>query len=103
MVLLYKALYVYIIKCSDDTFYTGVTNSLRDRYVEHEMGLNQNAYTTKRRPFQCLYWEEWDNARLAILREKQIKKWSRKKKWALMTGDIEMLKELSLTHSTGSG
>ncbi|MCA9434695.1 MAG: GIY-YIG nuclease family protein [Candidatus Omnitrophica bacterium] len=90
-------MYVYIIKCSDDSYYVGVTNNLRGRYIEHELGQNSRAYTFFRRPFKLLYWEYWDSPGEAIAREKQLKRWSRAKKEALIYSDIDTLKRLSIS------
>jgi len=43
-------LYVYILKCSDDSYYTGLTNDLDRRIVEHDEGLIPDCYTWRRRP-----------------------------------------------------
>jgi putative endonuclease len=93
--LLQKCLYVYIIQCSDDSYYTGVTNDLRSPYQAHEQGIDPRAYTYERRPFKLLYWEIHDSPLEAIAREKQIKGWSRAKKRALIEGDLDKLKILS--------
>ena len=95
MALLQKFLYVYIIQCSDDSYYTGVTHSLYDRYLHHEQGVDPRSYTFRRRPFKCVYWEIYESPLSAIYREKQIKRWSHAKKKALVQGDIELLRSLS--------
>ena len=57
-----KQSYVYILKCSDDTYYTGVTSNLVNRIFKHESGFHPNSYTYDRRPleldFYCLAIEE---------------------------------------------
>jgi putative endonuclease len=92
---MYKLLYVYILKCSDGTYYTGVTNSLDKRLVEHNDGLNVNAYTFKRRPFELVWHEKFTDYDLAIRWEKRLKKWSKRKKEALINGEWSNLKDLS--------
>ena len=87
--------FVYILKCADDSFYIGVTNNLDIRLSQHETGLDINSYTYNKRPFVLVYHESYIDINQAILREKQLKGWSRKKKEALIDGDIELLKVLS--------
>ncbi|MES2680933.1 MAG: GIY-YIG nuclease family protein [Bacteroidota bacterium] len=75
-----KYLYVYILKCSDGSYYTGVTNNPERRLEEHNFGINKDAYTYSRRALELVYRERFDDFNLAISWEKRIKKWSRKKK-----------------------
>ena len=77
------------------SYYTGVTNNLDRRLEEHESGINPNCYTFSRRPLQLLYFETYQNIFEAINREKQIKGWGRKKKEALIKGDMNELVNLS--------
>jgi putative endonuclease len=83
--------YIYILKCSDRTFYTGVTNNLDRRFVQHQQGLDVNSYTHKRRPVELVYSEEFGDIKEAISREKQIKGWSKKKKEALINSKHDEL------------
>ena len=84
-------MYVYIIQCSDNSYYTGVTNDLKSRYIDHETSNNIKSYTHSRRPFKLLYWEIHESPEEAILREKHIKKWNRAKKFALINGENDKL------------
>lgn len=86
-----KFLYVYILKCSDNTYYTGVTNNPEKRLIEHNKGLNKNAYTFNRRPVELVYYNLFSNFNLAIEWETKIKKWSRSKKEALIKSDWKTL------------
>ena len=88
-------LFVYIVECSDGSFYTGVTNNVDRRVAEHNEGLNNKAYTFKRRPVKLVYHVSFTDPQYAIAIEKQIKGWSRKKKIALIKGEWERLPELS--------
>ncbi len=90
-----KKYYVYILQCSDNTYYTGVTNNLERRLFEHKKGLHPNSYTASRRPLSLAYHCEFTEIRFAIETEKRIKKWSRLKKEALIKGDYEKLPNLS--------
>ncbi|MEO8761972.1 MAG: GIY-YIG nuclease family protein [Bacteroidia bacterium] len=88
-----KYLYVYILKCCDNTYYTGVTNNPEKRLEQHNLGIDTNAYTYTRRPVEMLYYERFTDYNLAISWEKKIKKWSKNKKEALINGNWQKLKE----------
>ena len=87
--------YVYIVQCSDGSYYTGVTNDLERRLWEHETGYNEKCYTFTRRPVVLKYHEHFHNINNAIAWEKLLKGWSRKKKEALFKGDWEEIKRLA--------
>ncbi len=88
-----KTYFVYILKCSDGSFYIGVTNDLDRRLVEHELGLLPGAFTHERRPVRLVYRETFFDIEHAIAWEKRVKGWSRKKKIALIMGDAEKIHE----------
>ena len=90
-----KLSYVYILKCSDDTYYTGVTSDLEKRLEEHISGVHLGSYTEKRRPVELVWYSEFNDINLAIEKEKQIKKWSRSKKQALVDGKYDELPNLA--------
>ena len=69
-----KYLYVYILKCSDGTYYTGVTNNPEKRVIQHNKGLDPEAYTYSRRPVTLAYCELFTNYNLGIDWETRIKK-----------------------------
>jgi putative endonuclease len=94
--LLFKLLYVYILKCSDGSYYVGVTNNLERRLEEHNAGLIEDCYTKNRRPVEVVYWEPFSDYNQAFEFETRLKKWSRKKKEALIKGNWDKLKELSI-------
>ncbi|WP_283636976.1 GIY-YIG nuclease family protein [Aquaticitalea lipolytica] len=87
--------YVYIIKCSDNSFYTGITNNLDKRFQEHILGKHKDCYTYKRRPLELKFHETFNDVLQAIYFEKKIKKWTHKKKQALIDGDFNRLQILS--------
>jgi putative endonuclease len=87
--------YVYILRCGDGSYYTGVTNDPERRLAEHEEGSDPNAYTYTRRPVELLWYDAFLSPVAAIEVEKQIKGWSRKKKEALIAGNYDLLPELS--------
>ncbi len=87
--------YVYILKCSDGRYYTGVTNDLQLRLNQHNNGEDKTSYTYSRRPVEIKYYVHYTDINQAIRWEKQIQKWTRKKKQALIDGDWEELVHLS--------
>jgi len=90
-----KKSYVYILKCSDKTYYTGVTSNLSKRIDEHKIGLHKNSYTFKRRPVDLVFYAEFTDINIAFEKEKQIKKWSKAKKEALINGEFDSLINLA--------
>lgn len=87
---------VYILECSDKSFYTGVTNDPEKRLLIHNSGINQDSYTYTRRPVKMVFCEIFNSPSQAINFEKQVKGWSRKKKQALIDGRWDLLPGLSL-------
>ena len=90
-----KQSYLYILKCSDGTFYTGVTSQLTQRIFQHNTAYFPNCYTVTRRPLQLVFYAEFTDINLAIQKEKQIKKWSKAKKDALVNGHYDDLVNLA--------
>ncbi len=86
--------YTYILKCSDESFYTGSTTDIKRRFSQHQKGLGAN-HTKKRLPVVLVYVEEYETIQEAYKHEKQIQGWSRKKKQALIDGDMNKLHILS--------
>jgi len=89
--------FFYILKCSDGSFYVGSTTNLEDRVRTHNKGEGAT-HTAKRRPVQLEYHEKFNSFNDAVKRERQVKKWSRAKKEALICGEKESLKKLSKSH-----
>ena len=102
-----KLYYVYILQCSDKCLYTGITNNISRRIVEHQKGLNTSCYTYERRPVKLIFNQEFNDVNQAIYFEKKIKKWSRAKKLALSEEDFDLLQILAecknQTHSKNVG
>ncbi len=94
--------YVYIVECSDKSYYTGVTNDYERRLWEHNNDENKTSYTYQRRPAELKYCERFQNIKGAIAWEKQIKGWSRKKKEALFTDNWDEIKRLAKSKNTPS-
>jgi len=86
--------FMYILECNDGSYYTGSTNDLDKRLLQHNEGVGAN-YTKKRTPVKLIYFEEFQSIDEAFKREKQIQNWSRAKKQALMNGELDKLVELS--------
>ena len=82
--------YMYILKCTDGSYYTGSTKNLELRLQQHQMGEGAN-YTKRRLPVDLVYFEEFQRIDEAFYREKQVQGWSRKKKKALINGQLEDL------------
>ena len=75
--------YTYILKCKDDSLYTGWTNDLKKRITSHNAGKGAK-YTKARRPVELVYYEESQTREEAMKREYAIKQLSRKEKEALI-------------------
>ena len=88
--------YMYILSCSDGSFYTGSTTNLRLRLEQHKSGEGAE-YTKDLRPVKLIYCELYDRIEEAFAREKQVQGWSRKKKIALIKGNVGELKHLAQT------
>ncbi len=77
--------FLYLLRCSDGSFYTGVTTDLNRRLQEHNAGTG-GAYTRSKRPVKLVFGENHSTRSSALKREAEIKGWprSRKKDLALM-------------------
>jgi putative endonuclease len=84
-----------MVKCSDKSYYVGVTNNLDRRVNEHNDGLNPNCFTFSRRPIELVYYQEFLDNLQAFAWETQLKKWSRKKKEALIEENWNEIKKLA--------
>ena|SRR5580704_2149951 len=84
--------YVYMLKCSDGSYYVGITvgHDLRKRIGEHQAGAFPG-YTFSRRPVQLVWSEHFQRITDAIATERKIKGWSRAKKEALIRGDWQTI------------
>jgi putative endonuclease len=83
--------YMYILECENGSYYTGSTKNLDLRLMQHQMGLGSN-HTRKHQPVKLVYYEKFNRVYLAFQREKQIQKWTRAKKIALIEGKLDVLK-----------
>jgi putative endonuclease len=87
--------YVYLLLCAEGSIYTGITDAIDRRIAEHHNGINKTAYTYRRRPVQLIFQQEFNDVLQAIFFEKKLKKWSAKKKMALVEGNLDLLQILS--------
>ncbi len=78
------AYFVYILKCADETLYTGITTDIKRRVEEHNSSEKGAKYTKLRRPVDLVYSEESENRSTASKREYAIKKLSRAQKLELI-------------------
>jgi putative endonuclease len=85
--------YVYILECSNNALYTGITNNIKRRLREHNSGKG-GRYTRARQPVRLIYTETYNKKSEALRREIQLKGWTRKKKEALIEGDFRLIKQL---------
>jgi putative endonuclease len=86
--------WMYILECSDGTYYVGSTKDLEYRVSEHQSGKGAK-YTSRRLPVKLVYSEEYERFVDAYTREKQIQNWSRAKREALINGNQEALPKLA--------
>lgn len=89
--------WMYILECSDESYYTGSTNDLDLRLAQHQAGKAAN-HTQKRLPVKLVCHEEFQRVDEAFSREKQVQGWSRKKKEALINSQHEKLPQPSTAY-----
>lgn len=86
--------YMYILECSDGSYYVGSTKDLDRRIKEHQLGLGAE-YTKRRLPIKLKYFEAFERIDYAFYREKQVQGWSRKKREALINREFQNLPSLA--------
>jgi predicted GIY-YIG superfamily endonuclease len=91
--------YVYILRCSDGSYYVGHSEDVSTRLKVHNAGEGA-AWTARRRPVILVYQEPLTTETEAVERELQLKGWSRAKKEALIKGNRATLKQLSECRSS---
>jgi putative endonuclease len=94
--------YMYILECSNGSYYTGSTKDLERRILQHQLGEGAN-HTKKYSPVRLIYFEEFTRIDEAFYREKQVQNWSRKKKEALINGELNKLISLSIAYRDMNG
>ncbi|MDE2861084.1 MAG: GIY-YIG nuclease family protein [Chloroflexota bacterium] len=88
------AFYVYILRCSDGSYYTGHSDDLEDRVGKHKGGL-YSGYTSVRLPVELVFSHQFPTRDEAFRAERQVKGWSRAKKEALIRHDWDRIRELA--------
>ena len=86
--------FVYILFCSDGSFYVGHAQDVQARVDDHNSGRGAK-FTLLRRPVQLVYSEAHETVATALRRERQLKGWTRSKKAALIAGELNRLHYLS--------
>lgn len=87
-------LFVYILRTRNDKLYIGQTNNLDSRVIRHKNGKGARFIKGNDAFFDVVYFEEYSTRLEAMRREKQLKGWTRAKKEALISRDLELLKRL---------
>ena len=90
--------YMYILQCADGSYYTGSTIHLEKRLWEHGNHIGAH-HTQKMYPAKLVYFEEYLRVEDAFNREKQVQKWNREKKKALIEGNDNQLFELAKNYT----
>lgn len=83
--------YIYILECSDGSYYTGHTDNIEMRIAAHDNG-SFGGYTKDRRPVKVVFVQEFSSREEAFAAERQIKGWSRNKKQALLLKNWDLVK-----------
>jgi putative endonuclease len=90
----FMSFWVYILKCADGSYYTGHTDNLEIRLAQHHSG-SCDGYTSTRLPVVLTFSQEFPTREEALISERRIKGWSRKKKEAMMRGDWKEVSRLA--------
>jgi predicted GIY-YIG superfamily endonuclease len=90
--------FVYMLRCSNGSFYVGHTDDLEKRMAEHDAGVGCD-HTRRLRPVTLLYVCEFPTREEALASERQLKGWSRAKKQALVEGDWDRIVALARRRS----
>ena len=97
-----RQFYVYLLECSDGSYYTGVTNDLLRRVTEHQEGFNKSCYTYTKRPVILKHCMPFEYINDAISVEKKLIKWLRAKKTAFFQKDWKTLHEKAICKNNTS-
>jgi predicted GIY-YIG superfamily endonuclease len=77
--------FCYMVRCSDGSFYVGIATDVEGRVKRHNWGVGPE-YAAKRRPVELIWQERCGSCQTARAREREVKGWSRKKKFELVAG-----------------
>jgi len=86
-----RPFFTYMLRCADRSYYVGHTDDIEHRIAQHESAVG--GYTATRQPIQLVWFEEFPTREEAKVVEAQLKKWTRRKKEALIDGKIDELKQ----------
>ena len=90
--------WVYLLRCSDGSYYSGHTENMEGRLWQHQQGICCE-WTRRRRPVELVWCEAVPTREEALAFERRIKGWSRAKKEALIKGDWKLIQTLSKRRS----
>lgn len=90
--------FVYLLRCSDGSYYCGQTDNIEGRMQQHFAG--EIGYTSTRKPVELVWQGEFETREGAIAFERKIKGWSRVKKEALIAGDWARIQELAKSRNS---
>ena len=91
--------FVYLLRCADRTLYVGWTDDVDARVAMHNEGRG-GTYTRRRRPVKLAFAEAHATVKDAMRRERQIKRWARSKKEALIVGDTAALRRAAVARQS---
>ena len=94
--------YTYILRCANDTYYTGHTDDLDRRMAQHSAG-EASAYTARHRPVELVWSASFDRREYAFELERRLKGWGQAKKDALIRGEFDALPALARGRGRGGG
>ena len=94
--------FAYILRCSDNSYYTGITWNLKKRISEHNSGI-KTSIPKSRLPAKLVFWQKFETISLAAQREKEIKGWRREKKEKLIKSLYLEVKQFTLRSETTKG
>ena len=87
--------YVYILRCKDGQFFTGITTDLKKEILNHQNGINRKSYTYNRRPITLEWFQVFTDRNLAEEVKRKLKGWSGQKKKAFLENNIEQMQNLA--------
>lgn len=87
--------FVYILLCEDGSLYTGSTNNLQKRFLDHKNGKGGH-YTRSHKPMKLIYQETFNTQSESLKRERQIKGWRREKKIRILELNLNSFYGFSL-------
>ena len=90
-----KRMYLYIVRCTDGSLYTGVSSDIEKRIHRHNTGYYERCYTVNRRPVQLVFLAKFREFADAFYWEDRIKRWSHTKKEAFIRRDSEAMVKLT--------